>query len=56
MSIKYVLFVRLRVASQDDISQALAKYYAVGWRVVSHTDDGDEYSFVFERDADPRDK
>lgn len=44
-----VLFIRLRADTADNISDALAIYYANGWRVVSHADDGDEYSFVLEQ-------
>lgn len=38
------LFIRIKAG--DDVTAQLNALAAKGWRVVSHADDGHEYSFV----------
>jgi hypothetical protein len=45
-----VLFVRLDAQKAEKITEALKALYVIGWRVVSHTESADEYSFVLERE------
>jgi hypothetical protein len=45
----HVKFLRLSADNGENITAKLAKLYADGWSVVSHCDDGREYSFVLER-------
>lgn len=45
---KQVLFVRTPITSAADITLILQNLYLSGWRVVSHTESHDEYSFVLE--------
>jgi hypothetical protein len=44
-----VLFLRLSIESQERITAKLEKYYIDGWRIVAHTADESEYTFVLER-------
>lgn len=44
-----VLFVSLQADSAENITNALAIYYAYGWRVISHSEDENGYSFVLEQ-------
>jgi hypothetical protein len=44
-----VRFLRLRTASDQNITECLVVWYTKGWRVVSHSESKDEYSFVLER-------
>jgi len=43
-----VLFVRTPIGSGPNITTILSNLYLAGWRVVSHAESRDEYSFVLE--------
>lgn len=43
-----VLFVRTPIAAAKDVTVILNNLALAGWRVVSHTESDDEYSFVLE--------
>lgn len=44
-----VQFLRIRITNAESITAQLAFHYLQGWRVISHVEQGDEYSFVLER-------
>lgn len=44
-----VLFIRLSISKADTVTHVLQAYWNNGFKVVSHCERGDEYSFVLER-------
>lgn len=43
-----VLFVRTPVTKAQDVTIILQNLYRAGWKVVSHGESRDEYTFVLE--------
>lgn len=46
-----VLFVRTPIQKAQDVTLILQNLYRAGWKVVSHSEDGNEYTFVLEGGA-----
>jgi hypothetical protein len=44
--------MRLAIGAAAGITQELQRLYTDGWRVVTHTESRDEYTFVLERDVE----
>lgn len=49
-----VLFIKITVTGAEEVTRELADWYLRGWRVISHTESEDVYSFVLERKPEMR--
>jgi predicted Zn-ribbon and HTH transcriptional regulator len=47
--VREVKFLRIDCDAEERITKDLAPFYKEGWRVISHTESSDEYTFVLER-------